>query len=194
MTKPIDAFRNFANKPQSCCTFVVVVVVEMHLWLIKRNSRLMRHHCEACQFNRVTLSGKPAVWHWRGTTVSTESLFPPLYKNTSNQQSHFLSSFCLYRILQTSCWFCFLVLGGTHCGSLTGPLSTSPYDRRNGKLMELFWRWVCRNTLRSTCLSVPLSTINPTHTSLARSRQPTAWAMTHATKSLLSRTAVCPEF
>ena len=40
---------------------VVVVVVEMRLWLIKRNTRLMRYHCETCQFNRVTLSGKPAV-------------------------------------------------------------------------------------------------------------------------------------
>jgi hypothetical protein len=65
MTKPIDAFRNFGNKPQSCCTFVVVVVVVvvvgMHLWLIKRNTRLMRYHYEPCKFNRVTLSGKPAV-------------------------------------------------------------------------------------------------------------------------------------
>jgi hypothetical protein len=61
MTKPIDAFRNFANKFQSFCTFVVVVVVEMHLWLIKRNTRLMRYHYETCHFNRVTLSGKPAV-------------------------------------------------------------------------------------------------------------------------------------
>jgi len=75
MTKPIDVFRNFPNKPRSCCTFVVVV--EMHLWLIKRNTRLIRYHYEACQFNQVTLSGKPAVWHWRGTTVSTESLVPP---------------------------------------------------------------------------------------------------------------------
>jgi len=108
MTKPIDAFRNFAKKPQSCCTFVVVFV-EVHLWLIKRNTRLMRYHYEACQFNWVTLSGKPAVWHWRGTTVSTESLVPPLYKNTSNQESHFLPSFlpsfCLYTVLQTPCWF-----------------------------------------------------------------------------------------
>jgi hypothetical protein len=64
MTQLIDIFRNFANKPQSCCTpvvVVVVVVVEMHLWLFKRNTRLMRYHCEACQLNRVTLSGKPAV-------------------------------------------------------------------------------------------------------------------------------------
>jgi hypothetical protein len=92
MTKPIDAFRNFANKPRSCCTFVVVD--EMHLWLIERNTRLIRYHYEACQFKLVTLSGISAVWHWRGTTMSTESLVPPLYKNTSNQQSHLLLSVC----------------------------------------------------------------------------------------------------
>jgi hypothetical protein len=91
---------------------------------------------------------------------------------------------------------CFLVFGGNLCGcdSLMGLWSASSYDRRNGALMELFWRWVCRNTRRRTCLSVPLSTINPIPTSVARSRQPTAWAMTQVTKSLFSRTAVCMEF
>jgi hypothetical protein len=52
----------------------------------------MRYHYEPCKFNRVTLSGKPAVWLWRDTTVSTESLVPHLYNNTSKQQSHFLPS------------------------------------------------------------------------------------------------------